>query len=71
MDVKVERRQKNIMRSRLEEILVIQKDLNEKAETYLADTEPEEYRRFWQELIDKNNENIQVLSGYMVRKCNR
>lgn len=70
-DVKIERRQKNIMRGQLEEVLQIQKDIDKKIDDFHEVTEVPEYQRFWQELKQTNSATIQKLSNYMVRKCNR
>jgi len=59
------------MRSHIEEVISHYKDLDEKIERYEADTEPDEYRKFWKDLKVQNQEQIQVVSRYMVMKCNR
>lgn len=71
MAVRIDRVQKNLMRTRLEDVLAVHKDLEERIDTYLNDTEHEEYRQFWEQLAGGNRENIRVVSGFMVRKCNR
>lgn len=69
--VKIDRKQKNIMRAQIEDVLRLQKDINKKIEDYAAKTEPPEYKRFWQELQTRNLETIQKVSRYMIAKCNR
>ncbi|NLB88881.1 MAG: hypothetical protein GX790_06595 [Syntrophomonadaceae bacterium] len=69
--VKIDRKQKNIMRAQIEDILKLQKDINAKIDTYAAQTEPPEYQKFWQELKTINLETIQKVSRYMIAKCNR
>ena len=71
MGLRIDRRQKNLMRSHIEEVISHYKDLDEKIERYEADTEPDEYRKFWKDLKVQNQEQIQVVSRYMVMKCNR
>jgi len=70
-DIRIERKQKNIMRSQLEEVLKMQKDIAEKIENFDQETEVAEYKKFWQELRQTNAQTIQKVSNYMVRKCNR
>lgn len=70
-EVRVDRKQKNIMRENLEKVLALHKDLDEKINVFYKETENDEYRNFWRDLKTKNDENIQVVSTYMVRKCNR
>lgn len=71
MGVRIDRRQKNLMRSHIEEVVRYYKDLEEKIDGYETDTEPEEYRKFWKDLRSRNQEQIQVVARYMVMKCNR
>lgn len=71
MGIRIDRRQKNLMRSHIEDVVRHFKDLEEKIELYETDTEPEEYRSFWKDLRNRNQEQIQVVSRYMVMKCNR
>lgn len=65
------RQQKNLMRSQLEEILRVHQQLDSRISDYQQQTEYPEYNRFWQEMKERNQENIQVVSRYMVMKCNR
>lgn len=69
--VKIDRKQKNIMRAQIEDVLKMQKEINKKIESYAAQTEPPEYKKFWQELQTRNLETIKKVSRYMVAKCNR
>lgn len=69
--VKIDRKQKNIMRAQLEDVLQLQKDLVKKIETYATQTEPVEYQKFWNELRTSNQETIHKVSRYMIAKCNR
>ncbi len=68
---KVDRQEKNIMRSQLEEILTIHRTLDTKIETFRKVSVSSEYRRFWNELKDQNTENVKAISRFMVLKCNR
>lgn len=70
-DVRIERRQKNIMRSQLEKVLEMQKEMERKIDDFHKETEVPEYQQFWQELKQNNTETMQRLSRFMVRKCNR
>lgn len=69
--IQVSRQQKNLMRSQLEEILRVHQQLDSRISDYQQQTEYPEYNRFWQEMKERNQENIQVVSRYMVMKCNR
>ena len=69
--IRIERKEKNLMRSQLETILAIQKDIGSKIDSFQEEVEAEEYLSFWKELKVKNNEDIKRVSTYMVRKCNR
>ncbi len=68
---KIDRQQKNVMRSQLEEILTIHRNLNKKIEAFSKETTSSEYRRFWNDLKDQNGENVKTISRFMVLKCNR
>jgi len=68
---KIDRKQKNIMRSQLEQILELQKKIDNEIEKYRRESNINEYRRFWNDLKNKNNENVKTISRYMVLKCNR
>lgn len=70
-DIRVSRQQKTLMRSQLEEILQVHQLLENRIEGYQQQTEYPEYNRFWNEMKQRNQENIQVVSRYMVMKCNR
>ncbi|NLG32125.1 MAG: hypothetical protein GX550_01235 [Syntrophomonadaceae bacterium] len=68
---RIERDQKNAMRSNLEKVLENQKSLGEKIDSYQQSTNVGEYREFWRELKNRNNETIHIVSRYMINKCNR
>lgn len=69
--VRIDRKQKNIMRSQLEKVLEMQKEIDHKIEDFREETEVPEYQQFWEELRTTNIETMQKLSRFMVRKCNR
>jgi uncharacterized protein VirK/YbjX len=69
--IRIERQQKNIMRSQLEEILAIHRTLEKKIDLYRKESTHSEYSRFWNDLRANNNENIKTISRFMVLKCNR
>lgn len=71
MTARIDRQQKNMMRARLEKMLELQKELERQIEASQKETQVPEYREFLQKLRAINNENIQVTSRYMIRKCNR
>lgn len=59
------------MRSQLEDILQVHQLLAERIQDYQQNTEIPEYHRFWEEIGQRNQEDIQVVARYMVSKCNR
>lgn len=67
----ISRSDKNRMRENLEEILVLQKEMEKRIDNFQKDEVVEDYRLFWQELKSQYNQNTQIVSNYMVRKCNR
>ncbi len=69
--VRIDRKQKNIMRSQLEKVLEMQKEIDHKIDSFREETEVPEYQQFWEELRTNNIETMQRLSRFMVRKCNR
>lgn len=71
MAARIARADKNEMRARIEEILTLYKDINEKIESYTAQVGVEEYKNFWQELMNDNRRITGQISRYMVTKCNR
>lgn len=71
MGVRIERKEKNLMRSHLEQLLQMQKELDENIGIYEQQIQAEEYKSFLNELRNNNSENMQIVSRYMVRKCNR
>ncbi len=68
---KIDRQEKNIMRSQLEEILDIHRTLDKKIDNYREVSISSEYRRFWNELKNENMEKVKSISRFMVLKCNR
>jgi len=68
---RIDRDQKNSMRSNLEKVLENQKSLGEKIDNFQQSTSVDEYREFWQELKNRNNETIRIVSKYIINKCNR
>jgi hypothetical protein len=69
--IRIDRKQKNIMRSQLEKVLEMQKEIDHKIDSFRKETEVPEYQQFWEELRTTNIETMQRLSRFMVRKCNR
>ena len=67
----ISRSDKNRMRENLEEILLLQKEMEKRIDNFQQDELVKEYRLFWQELKSLYNQNLQTVSNYMVRKCNR
>jgi len=70
-NARIDRPDKNRMRGNLEEILLLQKQLEQQVDNLLQAETVENYRIFWQELKKQYNQNIQNTYNYMVRKCNR
>lgn len=68
---RIDRPDKNRMRVDLEEILLLQKQLEQRIDNYLQAETVENYRIFWQELKNQYSQNIHNTYNYMVRKCNR
>lgn len=68
---RIDRPDKNRMRSNLEEILLMQKQLEQRIDDYLQAETVENYRIFWQELKNHYHQSIQNTYNFMVRKCNR
>lgn len=69
--IRINRQEKNTMRSHLEEILAIHRSLDQKIDSYRKESTHSEYSRFWNELKQQNSENIKNISRFMVLKCNR
>lgn len=67
----ISRSDKSRMRENLEEILALQKEMEKRIDKFHKDEVVEDYRLFWQELKSQYNQNTQIISNYMVRKCNR
>ncbi len=70
-NARIDRPDKNRMRGNLEEILLLQKQLEERVDNFLQAETVENYRIFWKELKKQYNQSIQNTYNYMVRKCNR
>jgi len=70
-NARIDRPDKNRMRANLEEILLLQKQLEQQIDNYLQTETVDIYKNFWQDLKKKYNQNIQNTYNYMVRKCNR
>jgi hypothetical protein len=70
-NARIDRPDKNRMRGNLEEILLLQKQLEERVDNFLQAETVENYRIFWQELKNQYNQNMSKTYNYMVRKCNR
>ena len=70
-NARIDRPDKNRMRGNLEEILLVQKQLEERVDNFLQAETVENYRIFWQELKKQYNQSMQNTYNYMVRKCNR
>ena len=70
-NARIDRPDKNRMRGNLEEILLLQKQFEERVDNFLQAETVENYRIFWQELKQQYNQSMQNTYNYMVRKCNR
>ena len=70
-NARIDRPDKNRMRGNLEEILLLQKQIEERVDNFLQAETVENYRIFWQELKKQYNQSISDTYNYMVRKCNR
>jgi hypothetical protein len=68
---RIDRPDKNRMRGNLEEILKLQKQIEELVESYLQAETVETYKKFWQDLKKQYDQNIQNTYNFMVRRCNR
>jgi len=68
---RIQRPIKNAMRARLEQVLQQYQEIRLLISQFYNETEPDEYRHFWDEIQQKNNELIQHISRYMVVRCNR
>ncbi|MDD3023686.1 MAG: hypothetical protein PHE26_07300 [Syntrophomonadaceae bacterium] len=71
MGVRIERKDKNRMRSNLEQLLRAQQELDKNIALFQEESPVEEYKNFLKELRASNSENMQTVSRFMVRKCNR
>ncbi|WP_073088980.1 hypothetical protein [Thermosyntropha lipolytica] len=70
-NIKISREEKNRMRLKLEEIVSMMKEMEKKIIVFNENTETEEYRKFWQELLENNRSTVRKVTNFMVRKCNR
>jgi len=68
---RVDRTEKNRMRTNLEEVFQLQKELEKRLNDFLQVETVDNYRLFWQELKNQQTENLHTIYNYMVRKCNR
>ncbi len=68
---KIDRASKNLMRSQVEDVLKIQREIDKKIDIYREETGINEYINFWDDLKLKNNDTIKTISRFMVLKCNR
>ena len=46
--LRIDRKQKNIMRSQLEKVLEMQKEIDHKIDDFRKETEVPEYQQFWE-----------------------
>lgn len=69
--LKIDRQQKNSMREHLEKMVEKYKEINLQIEIYRQEVEAAEYRQFFDHIKARNTESIQIISKYMVGKCNR
>ncbi|MDD3852218.1 MAG: hypothetical protein PHD40_01020 [Syntrophomonadaceae bacterium] len=68
---RVSRQEKNLMRGQLEKVLEYHQSLEHCLHDYQQTTNHPDYLKFWQELQEKNQERMQIVSRFMVTKCNR
>lgn len=59
------------MRKNMEEIIGLQKEMEQRIGNFLKDELVQDYQVFWRDFKRKSNENTQALAKFMVRKCNR
>lgn len=67
----VDRQEKNAMRQKLETVLEAHQKIQKSISQFKDDTSEPSYCHFWNELDQRNNESIQIVSKYMVNRCNR
>ena len=67
----IDRQEKNRMRTSLEEIIRLQRELEQRVDELLAAETVENYRLYWQELKQYYADNRRSIHNYMARKCNR
>lgn len=59
------------MRQKLETVLEAHKMIQNNIRNFKQETGEPAYSQFWSELDQRNNESIQIVSKYMVARCNR
>jgi hypothetical protein len=60
------------MRSQVEQVLLLYRQIGEKVDTFSQDNKHiSEYQKFWQGIKEHNTEQIKAISRFMVLKCNR
>lgn len=59
------------MRQKLETVLEAHKKIQSSIQHFKLETDEPAYGQFWTELDQRNNESIQIVSKYMVARCNR
>ncbi|MEA4924781.1 MAG: hypothetical protein VB084_05655 [Syntrophomonadaceae bacterium] len=70
-NARIGRPDKNRMRGNLEEILEMQKQIEQRIENLLQAETVETYKNFWQDLKKQCHQNAKNTYNFMVRKCNR
>jgi len=70
-NIRIERKQKTIMRQHLERLAELQREMERLIDNCYQEVEAAEYLTFLQDLRKRNIETIRILTDYMVRKCNR
>jgi len=68
---RISREEKNYLRNQLEDILRQYREINQQINEIKQNITEDEYLDFLRRLRVRNNETIQMLGRYMVRKCNR
>ena len=68
---RIARHIKNVMRARLEQILLSYREIADCIEEFRTETACDEYVQFWDELQRDNDEIMRNISKYAVMRCNR
>lgn len=68
---RISREEKNFLRNELEGLLKQYREINQQISEIKKNITEDEYLDFLRKLRVRNNEIIQTLGRYMVRKCNR